>query len=102
MSTSTRPQSRLLSLPDNREILDIPLEGFTLYQFTGEAHYGELCFDRGQRVLVFCEDMTEGWSLAMLVDDDGRELVLQGTDADGRLTRGLLPQGFVEVSESAS
>lgn len=43
-------------------------------------------------MLIFCEDMSEGWSLAMLVDEQGIEVAEEGV-----LSRGLVPQGFCEV-----
>lgn len=86
-----RSPSRSPSLLDSPALLDVPLPGETLFDFDGQAQYGELCFKKGQPVLVFCEDFGEGWILAMLVKD-GVEF-----HPETGLSRGLLPQGFVAV-----
>ena len=103
MSSSVllRPKS-LLELPD-RKILDVPLLAVATFSFVGESAYGELSYNKDDRILIFCEDMSEGWSLGMLVDDEGNELEdSTGDTAEGRpaitKSRGLIARGFYKVS----
>ena len=87
--------ARPASLLDSPALLEVPLPAEALFDFQGDAQYGELHVKKGQPVLVFCEDFGEGWILAMLVKD-GIEL-----HPEIGLSRGLLPQGFVEVGSHA-
>lgn len=75
-------------------LLRKPLPGYAVYTFDGEAEHGELAFSKGQRIHIFCEDFGEGWSIGMLVDANG----LECATAAQKLSRGLLPKGFVQVS----
>lgn len=48
---------------------------------------------------IFCEDFGASWSLAMLVDAQGDELAIDENEGGSpRVTRGLVAQGFYEVS----
>ena len=82
------------SASDGRLILETPLPAKTLFSFIGESNYGELSYAKDDAILIFCEDMTEGWSLGMLVDEHGNERELEDTT---QLTRGLIARGFYEV-----
>lgn len=89
--------SMLVPADKQREILEEPLEGYATFDFVGEASFGELTFKMDARVLVFCTDMGEGWQLGMLVDAEGNEMPEEDDHGNPRLTRGLIPQGFLEV-----
>ena len=93
-----------LAMPD-RQILDPPKDAIVLHDFAGEPSYGELTLHAGDRVRIFCEDMTGGWSLAMLVLDDeplddDADHILSSDNRASRITKGLLPQGFYRVCDN--
>ena len=96
MSSQVRPVSLLE--PHDREMLETPVPVVATFSFVGEAAYGELSYAKNDNLLIFCEDMSEGWSLGMLVDNEGNEIGAPG-DNEGRptLTRGLIARGFYEV-----
>jgi len=95
MSTLTVQSS---SSHDGRLILETPLPAKTLFSFNGESTYGELTYNKDDAILIFCEDMTEGWSLGMLVDGNtGEERILADSTL---LTRGLIARGFYEVGQA--
>ena len=86
------------AIDTERKAVRKPMAWFTaircvrsLFSFHGAAGYGELSYSKGDAVLIFCEDMSEGWSLGMLVDAHGNEV------SGNVLSRGLIARGFYEV-----
>jgi len=116
LAAMARPMSLIL---EDKALLPEPLLAVALYDFEGETEMAELTFAKGQMLVshttlqvlessmlisavlqrVFCEDFGASWSLAMLVDAQGNEVPIDESDgARPRLTRGLVAQGFYEVS----
>lgn len=87
-----------LALPD-RVMLEHPLDVEAMYDFHGQASYGELSYAKGDRLRVYCEDMGAGWSLAMLLGEDGLN-ERATTPGHAGITRGLIAQGFYRVGDN--
>lgn len=101
------PTSRPLSIIQPKTLdLDLtllpnPRLASALHSFSGVREFGELTFERDDEMLIWIEDMSEGWSLGSLVgrrEEEGQKGSGTDTGTGEEDGKGLVPRGWYRVS----